>query len=219
MQAAVEDALATFVRHPAQLVVAGRTDTGVHAWGQVFSCEVPDACDLERARHAVNAMTPVSIALRALEAVPVGFSARFSARSRTYLYRLSGASQPDPFRHRYEWWVRSPVDADRMRAAARGLVGEHDFAAFCKAGAAGGTVRRVLDVHVDVEAEDRVAVWITASSFCHQMVRSIVGLLEAVGHARRAPDDLTQVLASRDRHSNSNVAPPHGLTLWSVSYA
>lgn len=200
------------------IVVAGRTDAGVHAWGQVFSCDVPDGTDLDVVRGAVNSLTPVSVALRQLEVAPEGFSARFSATSRTYVYRLNASSEPDPFLHRFEWWVRRPLDVEAMREAVACLVGEHDFAAFCKAGSAGGTIRRVLGVTVGSPDDSRTEVWLEATSFCHQMVRSIVGLLEAVGHHRRAPESMGEVLRSRDRSANSNVAPPHGLTLWRVAY-
>jgi tRNA pseudouridine38-40 synthase len=105
-----------------------------------------------------------------------------------------------------------------MQEAVRCLVGEHDFAAFCKSGSMGGTVRRVLSVAVTALEDARVEVLLEATSFCHQMVRSIVGLLEAIGHGRRDAGEMIRVLASRDRAANSNVAPPSGLTLWRVSY-
>lgn len=210
--------MGTVLRVPVNVVAAGRTDAGVHAWGQVFSCDVPDGTDLDTVRTAVNSLTPVSVALRQLEVASDGFSARFSATSRTYVYRLNTAREPDPFLHRFEWWVKSPLDIEAMRDAVTCLVGEHDFAAFCKAGSAGGTIRRVLGATLRTPDDSRAEVWLEATSFCHQMVRSIVGLLEAVGHGRRDPGEMDEVLRARDRSANSNVAPPHGLTLWRVAY-
>jgi tRNA pseudouridine38-40 synthase len=218
LQGTVEEAFATACNASVDLVVAGRTDAGVHAWGQVISGDVPADTDLGLLRQSVNAITPRSISMRSLDAAAEDFSARFSASARTYVYRLNTADHPDPFRHSFEWWVRAPLDVPAMTGAAICLEGEHDFAAFCKATSAGGTIRRVTSVRVTENPPDRVEVWMTATSFCHQMVRSVVGILEAVGHGRRGAPDVGKVLESRDRSANSSVAPPQGLTLWSVSY-
>lgn len=218
MQGAIEDGLATFSRAPVDLVVAGRTDAGVHAWGQVFSTDLPDGVDLGRAKQAVNSLAGPAIAVRELEQADQDFSARYQAASRTYVYRLATADWLDPFRYRYVWWVKRQLDVDAMQTAIETFIGEHDFAAFCKVGAAGGTVRHILDAHVEDVGTQCVDVWMRGVSFGHQMVRSIVGLLEAIGHGRRPPKDAALVLAGRDRSANSCVAPPHGLCLWSVEY-
>lgn len=218
VQGVLEDALATVTGEAVSLTVAGRTDTGVHARAQVVSFDVADAgTDLARLRRSLDRLAGPDVAVCSLEEAEPDFSARFSAKSRRYLYRYLTAAAADPFRRRFAWHVRA-LDLGAMAAAVPPIVGEHDFAAFCKAGAHGGTVRRVAEATVAPGPDGEVRFWVEAASFGHQMVRSLAGALAAVGHGRRHPEWVRDLLDSTDRAGIGNVAPPHGLTLWDVRY-
>lgn len=218
VQGALEACLARVCGSHVPLTVAGRTDAGVHAWGQVVSFDVARPCDLARLRRSLDRMSGPDIAVRSLRWVPSGFSARHSAVSRRYLYRYLTEEACDPFRRRYAWHVGTPLDTEAMGVAAQALVGEHDFSAYCKVGAHGGPMRRVVEVTVAPDAAGGVDLWVEAANFCHQMVRSFAGVLVDVGLGRRPVAHPQQVLESRDRRRIGRVAPPHGLTLWSVRY-
>ncbi len=217
VQGVIEDAIATVVGSLVQLTVAGRTDAGVHAWGQVASFEVAPEVDLDRLRRSVDAICGPAISIRELSAARPEFNARFDAVSRRYVYRILTEQSQDPFCRLYAWHIGDTLDIAAMREACGALVGEHDFASFCKADSAGGTVRRLESIIVD-PSERSVDVWFVGSSFCHQMVRSLIGFLVDVGRRRRPAAVATEVLHERDRQANSNIAPPHGLTLWTVEY-
>ncbi len=222
IQGAIESALERIVGAHVSTVVAGRTDAGVHAVGQVFSAHLPPRpdfnVDLRKLKRSLNGMCGPAIAIRSLEEVDAGFSARFDAKSRRYVYRYHTGGYRDPFTWKYMWNLRHQLDVDRMRRAAECLVGTHDFSAFCKARAVGGPVRNIHDVTVVQPEPDQIELSVEARSFCHQMVRSIAGLLEGIGACRHSIASAAQVLESRDRNANSGVAPPQGLTLWSVKY-
>lgn len=208
-----------------RLAMAGRTDAGVHGWGQVVSFDA-SPMDTARFQHSINSLCAPAIVVRSIERAPDDFDARFSARRRTYRYRVLNRSVPDPFLHATTWHVREPLDLDAMNAGAAQLVGEHDFASFCrkKRITVGDTeveaslVREVLAARWSDAGDEIVELWITATAFCHQMVRSITGTLVEVGLGKRAPEEIPAMVAARDRSAAGRVAPPHGLTLWSVDY-
>jgi tRNA pseudouridine38-40 synthase len=207
-----------------ELTAAGRTDAGVHAWGQVVSLEVPAGVDLTRFQRSVNALLRPAIALRQAEPAPDGFDARFSAQWRRYRYTILNRPVPDPFLARTAWHVPEPLQLAALRLAADPLVGEHDFTSFCRAprvpdGAPAATlVRRVTEVGWESDPAGVLTFNIRANAFCHQMVRSIVGLLVDVGRGRRTAGDVLAVLRAKDRAGVGNIAPPHGLCLWEVGY-
>lgn len=230
---------------PVALTCAGRTDTGVHARGQVVTFDVADEVldrlaardrrgsgdGLRRLRDGVNALVGAAVVVTGVSVVDAGFDARFSARSRTYRYAVLNAAVPDPFLADRAWWVDQPLDLTAMDDASGHLIGEHDFSSFCrrpKPSPAGAEplslVRRVLAAEWSVEGgadpgEGRLLTFeITATAFCHQMVRSITGLLVDVGRGRRAPGDVRTALEARDRAAVGHLAPPHGLVLWHVEY-
>lgn len=226
-------ALERMARGPLELTIAGRTDAGVHAWGQVVTGRFPASLDPERIRNGVNGMCGPEIAVRAADWVDDSFDARFSATSRSYRYDVWNASSPHPTLARTTWHVRPPLDVEAMDLAARHLVGEHDFASFCRrvkvadGEAEKSTVRIVttaawrrvaLDGVAEAVDSPLVRFEVAASSFCHQMVRSIVGTLVEVGAGRRDPGSLPDTLAALDRNAAGKVAPPTGLTLWEVGY-
>lgn len=208
------------------LVCAGRTDSGVHARGQVVSFDVPAGThvDVDEVVRRVNRQTAPAVVVRDAAIAP-GFDARHDARARRYRYTLLNAPVPDPLLASQAWWVPEPLDVRAMQAACDPLLGEHDFAAFCRKptarrdGTIPGTTRRVTDAEWEFPTDEGVMYfWIEANAFCHQMVRSIVGLLVEVGKGKRHVSDVMQVLRGRERQANAEPAPPHGLVLWAVTY-
>lgn len=222
------------IGHPVELSAAGRTDRGVHAWGQVVSFTAPaEGLDLEALQRSVNKLCGGTIVVRRAERVPLDFDARFSARSRVYRYTVLNRSVPDPFLRATSWWVAPPLDLRVMRLGCDPLIGEHDFSSFCRRpkdraiGVAGGEqaeptgvslVRRVLDARWDDVGDGVLRFEIEATAFCHQMVRAIVGTLVEVGLGRRRAGEVSAILRARDRAAAGQVAPPEGLCLWEVRY-
>jgi tRNA pseudouridine38-40 synthase len=226
-------AIETVTRGPVELTGAGRTDAGVHAWGQVVTGMLPSGTDLRRLSRSVNALCGPAISVRRADWAADHFSARFSATARTYHYDVWNDPAPHPLLARTTWHVPRALDVDAMNSGAELLLGEHDFSSFCRR-------PKPADGHVEPSLVRRlqVARWsrpdserwgssgpgllrfeITATSFCHQMVRSIVGTLVDVGAGRRAPDSMSATLAARDRTAAGQVAPPVGLVLFSVDYS
>ena len=211
------------------LTCAGRTDRGVHAVGQVVSFDAPDNASLEDVRRSVNRQCRPSVVLTALERAADDFDARFSATGRTYRYRILDRPDPDPFNALRAWHVSGPLDIDAMQLATADLVGEHDFSSFCRRptprpdGTPAGLVRRVTAaswrrVADGLSGADLLEFEVSATAFCHQMVRSVVGTLVAVGRGHLAADALPSILAARNRQTAGDPAPPEGLTFWSVDY-
>lgn len=218
VQGELERCLADLFRREVPTVGAGRTDAGVHASGQVVSFGAPDGTEPAWARDRLNRRLAPEISVRAAARVPDAFDARRSARWREYEYRFYLDPTPDPFEDRYALHVMDHFDAAALRRAARFLVGEHDFSSFCRRGE-GSLVRRVRRVALGYKAPGRPVFRIVAESFCHQMVRSIVGTLLQVAAGRRRPEEMQNALASRDRGAAGPVAPARGLHLVAVGYA
>ena len=216
VQGELESRLSLLLREPIETVGAGRTDAGVHAHGQVVSFEAQRDVDLEWLNRRLNKLLAPEIVVRAAAKVSDEFSARFSATRREYEYWIYRTDVQDPFRDRFALWVPGPLSISRMRAAARDLIGEHDFSSFCRRGE-GSMVRRVRAITFSSRG-DELIVKIKADSFCHQMVRSIVGLLLEVGAGKREPGDVSKALRARDRSAAGPVAAARGLHLILVAY-
>jgi tRNA pseudouridine38-40 synthase len=219
----LEDALATILRRPegVRLSVAGRTDTGVHATGQVAHVDLDASRWVELGPSLLRRLAgvlPDDVRVHALDVVPGEFDARFSALWRRYVYRASDAAGGvDPLRRGHVVAWPRPLDVDAMARAASGLLGEHDFAAFCRR-REGATSIRALE-RLDVARSGADVEWtVQADAFCHSMVRSLVGALLAVGEGRREPEWPASLLALRVRADEVAVAPAHGLTLVEVGY-
>jgi tRNA pseudouridine38-40 synthase len=218
-------AVARVVRAPVALTGAGRTDAGVHAWGQVVSGEIPVDTDLRRLQRSVSRLCGPEIVVRQASWAPPDFDARFSATSRTYRYDVWNDAAPNPLRARFTWHVAGSLDVGAMDRAAADVVGEHDFASFCRrpkpapGRAEPSLVRRVHEARWSaVDGGPLLRFEIRASSFCHQMVRSVVGTMVDVGCGRRAAATMAEVIVARDRGAAGRVAPPAGLVLWEVGY-
>ena len=214
----LEEALDRVLRTPPALSVAGRTDAGVHARGQVASFEAPEGVDLDRLRRAVNGMLAPEVVVLSAVRAPAGFDARHSAAAREYRYRIDLAPVPDPFTARYVWHRPGALSLGGMRRAAHDLVGEHDFASFGRpSDPRGPTVRRLERLTV-VRTRHSLQIAARANAFLQQMVRSLVGTLVDVGEGRIGPEAMPRIIAARDRSTAGRVAPPHGLTLERVIY-
>jgi tRNA pseudouridine38-40 synthase len=217
VQDVLEQALATVLRLPeVALTVAGRTDAGVHATGQVAHCDVPELPpDLVRRLAGV---LPADVRVAAVRPVPAEFDARFAGLWRRYVYRISDApGGGDPLRRRYVLAWPRPLDERAMAAAAQPLLGLHDFAAFCRRRDGATTVRTLTRLEVSRD-DGEIACTVAADAFCHSMVRSLVGALIAVAEGRRPPDWPAALLALERRADDVPVAAAHGLTLVEVGY-
>jgi tRNA pseudouridine38-40 synthase len=204
------------------LTVAGRTDTGVHARGQVAHLDVPSAAwppAAPRAARRLAGLLPPDVRVRAIGPAADGFDARFSALWRRYSYRVGDdPAAADPLRRHDTLWYPRPVDVARMNDAALACLGEHDFAAFCRRREGASTVRELLRLEFARAAPDLAVATVAADAFCHNMVRALVGALLAVGDGRRPPGWLAEVLAARTRDPAVMVVAPHGLCLEEVRY-
>jgi len=210
------------LRDDVALVCAGRTDSGVHAWGQVVTFDTAserfDAVGLQR---SLNATVGPAVAVRAVEVVDAGFCARRSALTRRYRYTVLNRDVPDPFLAATTWHVPDELSIRALRLSCDPIFGEHDFSSFCrlpKRDLGASLVRRVDDARWIDLGDGRLRFEIEASSFCHQMVRSLVGTMIEVGRGKRAAGEMAGVLRARQRSQAGHIAPPHGLCLWSVTY-
>jgi tRNA pseudouridine38-40 synthase len=218
VQGELEGALATVLREPVGLTVAGRTDAGVHALGQVASFETGVELPRDLAR-SLNGVGPEDVAVTAARVVEDGFDARRDARSRSYLYRLLARRAPSPFeRGRALWWPHR-IDREALDACAAALVGPHDFTAFTPTQT--DHVRFERDIHAASWTDDGdiLSFRIAADAFMRNMVRVLVGTQLEAASGSRSADSFEQLLAGAPRSAAGDTAPPHGLYLESVSYA
>lgn len=216
-------AISLVVGEPISVTCAGRTDKGVHAIGQVVSFDVPEGISLERLASSVNRQSSPSVLFTDLQFVDQDFDARFSAISRTYSYRILNSPDLDPFLVDRVWHISSQLDLSSMQKASSHLIGEHDFSSFCKkpklkSGETVSLVRNVKYATWSSPNENDLFFEISASSFCHQMVRSIVGTLVSVGLGKISHDYLPKLISLADRQAAGEIAPPQGLILLSVEY-
>ncbi len=219
VQETLEQALATVLRLDAapQVTCAGRTDAGVHARGQVVHVDLDADVDPDGLRRRLRGVLPEDVVVRAVAAAPAGFDARFAAIERRYAYRIADTPRAvDPLtRGHVVRWPR-PLDVEAMNAAGEFLVGEHDFAAFCRRREGATTIRTLLEL--STVREGLLVTTVRADAFCHSMVRALMGALVAVGEGRHDPSWAADVLAGRERDPRVRVMPAHGLVLEEVVY-
>lgn len=218
VQAVVERALARLLGHEVRVVGSGRTDSGVHALGQVASFHTPRELPREAYLKGLNGLLPSDVAVVEVEEVPPGFCARRSASKKRYLYRISNRPVRSPLRRRTHWELFRPLDLPAMKEAAARFVGEHDFASFRAANCqAPTTVRRIFRLEVEARGDEILLIF-EATAFLKHMVRNIAGTLVEVGQGKRRPEEMSELLAARDRRLAGETAPAHGLVLERVWY-
>lgn len=218
IQAALEQAIRQVTQESSRVIGAGRTDTGVHAVGQVVNFRTTSALPLDELQRALNAVLPDDIAVSDIAAVPDDFHARFSARSREYRYTILNRPVADPLVRHIVYHFARPLDVALMDTACQHLVGRYDFASFGGKTWARGTTRRTVYQASCRREGDYVMVNITADAFLAGMVRSIVGTLLPVGTGKLTPDDFWAILLAGDRRRAGAAAPARGLCLMRVNY-
>jgi len=217
VQGVLQEALVP-VLGPIRTHVAGRTDAGVHARHQVVNVEAERHVGAGTLNRSLNRMLGPELLFESVTEVEPEFHARYAAVARTYRYFLLNRRWSDPFLARTSWHYRHPVELDRMNEAAAHVIGDHDFAAFCRKHAGKSTIRSISEAHWRAEEDDMMVFAITANAFCHQMVRSIVAMCVEIGRSNGEPGDMKELLADGDRNAAQGAAPARGLFLWRVRY-
>jgi tRNA pseudouridine38-40 synthase len=220
VQGAVERAVLAFTGETLRLQAAGRTDTGVHATGQVVHIDLEKDWPAQTVRNALNAhLIDEAVVVLEAEVAPEGWHARFSATERRYLYRILNRPAPPALDRGRVWHVRTPLDADAMHAAAQVLVGHHDFTTFRDLACQAKSPVKTLDVAEVRRRGEEVWLSFASRSFLHRQVRSMTGTLAEVGVGRWTAQDVKAALEARDRRACGPVAPASGLSLTGVAYA
>lgn len=219
VQGRLQRALSELLGQKTSVVVAGRTDSGVHAWGQVVAFDSPRALPLKAYWMGLNGLLPDDIAVVSAEEVADDFDPRRQASGKRYVYRISNRRTRSPLLRHTHCEVFQPLDVEAMREAAKCLLGEHDFSAFRAADCEAAHARRRLD-RVDVEGRSggEITVTVEGTAFLKHMVRNLVGSLLEIGRARQKREWLAQVLEGKDRTKAGPTAPPQGLVLAQVFY-
>lgn len=217
IQGELETSLHRLFGIPVSTIAAGRTDTGVHALGQVINFKTTTHLKADRIQNALNALLPEDIVVRETGMVPPDFHARYSASRRKYLYRI-GYKQRAIGRG-YNWWIRRPLNLKAMQNAAAMLLGCHDFTSFCVAASKQNNRECHIFECIWQEHEDGIQFLIEANRFLRSMVRSIVGTLVDVGKGKHLTADIVRILDAKDRANAGQTAPPQGLFLMQVTYA
>ncbi len=219
VQGELERALETVLARgePPATSVAGRTDAGVHARGQVVSFTTLDPVKTDRVYKSLNKMLGPEMVFHSVAEVGGDLDARLSAIWRSYRYRILNQPRHDPFRSAYTYWFAEALDSAAMNRGLSHLIGPHDYASLCRSRGGKTTDREIYSAEWVAE-DDELVLSITARAFCHQMVRSIVALSMDIGRGRLDPDSVPTILEAKDRNAASGTAPPHGLVLWEVGY-
>ena len=218
VQARVEKALTIVANEKIEVICAGRTDTGVHASGQVVHFDTTSERDSRGWLLGANSNLPGDVSVMWTRPVDDSFHARFSATSRSYRYRILNRLERSALHRHRAWWVYDPLDAERMHTAAQALTGKHDFSAYRAAGCQASTPDREI-TKISVERDgDWITLHVSANAFLQHMVRNITGTLAAIGRGDESVGWAGEVLAGRNRKRGGAAAPPHGLTLVGVEY-
>ncbi|HWR68409.1 MAG TPA: tRNA pseudouridine(38-40) synthase TruA [Desulfomonilia bacterium] len=218
VQGVVEHAIEKVLGHPVRVVASGRTDTGVHALGQVMNFPTGTTVPVQGLLRGLNSVLPGDVAVLSAEDAAPEFHARTMARNKTYVYVLDTSPVRNPFLDRYALHVGGPLDGNAMREAAHLLTGEHDFASFQATGSGVKTTVRTITTSEVAINGDKLYVWMQGSGFLRHMVRNIVGTLLLVGQGRLEPADMHRIMALRDRRHAGPTAQPQGLYLMGVAY-
>ncbi len=218
IQGIIERKLAQITGEQVRLIASSRTDTGVHALGQVANFKTHTLLDARSLLKALNGLLPENIRVKDVEEVDEAFHARFSAKGKIYEYRILNGEFPSPFHRHFSWFVPGRLDLAMMREAAMKLVGRHDCSSFCSAGSMHTTaIRDIYEVNVGRKG-GLIAIRIEANAFLRHMVRNIVGTLVEVGRRKMTPCQFGGILEARDRRTAGVAAPARGLFLIRVNY-
>lgn len=219
IQEVLEDTMSSMFGHNVKMIGSGRTDTGVHARGQVVNFRATAKIPIDKMPIAVNSRLPRDIAVLSAEEVPLDFHARYSAEEKTYAYQLLVSDCPDPFTAPYVWQVKKPLKLEAMRQALAIIVGTHDFSSFEASGSAvRDPVRTIYEATLTEEGNHRVTIRFRGNGFLYHMVRNLVGTLVDVGLGRTSVADFSAILEAHDRRCAGVTAPPQGLFLENVRY-
>lgn len=219
VQNVLEEKLQVIFGDTIELAAAGRTDAGVHAVGQVVNFFTDGTIPVERVPQAVNGFLPRDIVVRKAMEVDSDFSARHSAKSKTYLYRIQQGAVPNPFTARYAWHIRRSLDCGKMRQALSCLLGTHDFSSFrASGGAVMSPVRTMYRAELSELEGEQLEILLHGNGFLYHMVRNIVGTLVNVGLGTISPEGFREILEAKNRQRASATAPAEGLCLYSVEY-
>jgi tRNA pseudouridine38-40 synthase len=218
IQGELERALGILTREQVRVVASGRTDAGVHALGQIVHADLASDIDLQRVCIGLNGILDKDISIRNAFICPAGFHARFSAVQREYLYVIYNHPQRSPFMQYRALWVREPLDCEYLSVASRHLIGEKDFASFCKKRSSdGNTVRRITDIEINT-LDSLIIVRIRGNAFLHNMIRIIIGTILDMYRNKLSPDHIRTVLEMRDRDVSGATVAPFGLYLNRIDY-
>lgn len=219
VQSVVEKALNTFLRQKVKVFASGRTDTGVHALRQVAHFDVGEKLNLRKSMYSLNAlMRPYPVAIRKMELVDDDFHARFSAKKRTYLYRIQNTAFPPVLNANRVWHVNQKLDVKKMNEAAKLLIGKHDFSTFRAANCQAKSPIKTLDVLTVKRAGEEVHITVSAKSFLYHQVRNFAGALVKVGVGKWSVDDFEKAFKACDRTRGAETAPAEGLYFMKVEY-
>jgi tRNA pseudouridine38-40 synthase len=218
IQGTIEAKLVQIIGESVRLAASGRTDTGVHALGQVANFKTHSCLNVQSFLRALNSLLPEDIRIKNVEEVDETFHARFSAKGKIYEYRIFNGKLPSPFHRHYSWFVPGDLDLTSMRKSAMKLIGRHDFSSFCSAGSDHSSpIREIYTINVEMRGE-LIIVEVEANAFLRQMVRNIVGTLVEVGRGKLTPSQFGGILEARDRRRAGLAAPARGLFLVRVNY-
>ena len=219
VQEVVETALSTVAQSPAQTIVAGRTDAGVHATGQVIHVDLPETLELDDLAYKLNRILDEDVRINKIEIAPTAFHARFSALRRYYEYRILDENrviQPLARLNTASWY--RPLDVELMNRASALLLGTHNYAAFCKYREGATTIRTLETYQWRRDEQGCLVADVVADAFCYSMVRNLVGAIVCVADGRKDPEWISTLLEDKERVSDSLVFPARGLTLYKVDY-
>lgn len=218
VQGSIQESLSKLIRHPVTIHGSGRTDSGVHALGQVFHFKAFTTIPIERIVKALNTWLPKDIVITEAVLAEPEFHARYDVHEKTYQYKILNTQIRSPLLHNYAWHVSEPLNVNAMSEAVSLMVGTHDFAGFAASGSSQKTTVRSLSRAAVWKEHDEILMEFTADGFLYHMVRNFAGTLFEVGMGRRAPSWVAEILAARDRSLAGITAPPQGLYLMKVKY-
>lgn len=218
IQGKLQDILTAMTGQEIEVIGSGRTDAGVHAYGQVANFHVPEHFEAQEILDYLNHYLPMDIAVISIEEVDERFHARFNAVSKTYVYRIHTSTIPNVFERKYMYTYTEPLDADKMRKAAEYMLGTHDFMAFCgNKRMKKSTVRTVTSIDI-LEKENEIEISYTGDGFLQQMIRIMTGTLIEVGNGTKRPEEVPKILESKVREKAGYTVPAEGLMLKEVVY-